>query len=176
MLYILKIDTYVKGKTGPTILYQVYYEKEGTNQLEQLDLTLCEGMRIRTSFPMDIDNPDLYDINSPIYNSLCYIYSSKSGVDMTIKDRRDGFTNNEKILCNEGCAFAYDKEKKHVECDCETLINLPYIVDIKINKKKLYKFMNIEKIGNFDVLKCVNLVFSKEGLISNLSFYFLYQP
>ena len=171
-LYILKIDVDIKGKTGPTILYQVYYEKAGTNKLEQLDLTLCEGMRIKTSFFKDLENPELYDINNPIYNSICYPYSSKSGVDMTIKDIRDDFTENEKMLCNENCAYDYDDINKKVNCDCETLINLPYIADIKINKKKLYKFMNIEKIGNLDVLKCVNLVFSKEGLRENIGFYF----
>ena len=172
-LYILKIDTNVEGKTGPTVLYQVYRQKKGTVKLEQLDLTLCEGMPIKTSFPLEIENPDIYDINNPIYNSICYSYSTKDGVDMTVKDRREDCTENNRVLCGENCdSFEYDKENKHVECKCDALINLPYISELKIDKKKLYKFMNIKKIGNFDVLKCYNLVFSLNGLKSNLGFYF----
>ena len=171
-LYILKIDTNVEGKTGPTVLYQVYRQKKGTNNLDQLDLTLCEGMPIKTSFPLELENPDIYDINNPIYRSICYSFSSKDGVDMTVKDKQEDFTENNKILCGEDCSYEYDKENKRVECKCDAMINLPYISGLKVDKKKLYQFMDIKKIGNFDVLKCFDLVLSWNGLKSNLGFYF----
>jgi hypothetical protein len=43
--------------------------------------------------------------------------------------------------------------------------------EIKIDKNKLYTLINIKKIGNFEVLKCIDLVFSKEGLLKNIGFY-----
>ena len=33
------------------------------------------------------------------------------------------------------------------------------ISDIKTDKDKLYNFMGIDKLANFDVMKCVNLFF-----------------
>ena len=41
-LYILKIDAYVEGKFGPTVVYEVYYPFDGLN-LNQLDLTIVKG-------------------------------------------------------------------------------------------------------------------------------------
>ena len=129
-------------------------------------------MPIKTSFPLELENPDIYDINNPIYQSICYSFSSKDGVDMTVKDRQEDFTENNKILCGEDCSYEYDKENKRVECKCDAMINLPYISGLKVDKKKLYQFMDIKKIGNFDVLKCFDLVLSWNGLKSNLGFYF----
>ena len=148
-LYILKIDTNVEGKTGPTILYQVYRQKKGTNNLDQLDLTLCEGMPIKTSFPLELENPDIYDINNPIYQSICYSFSSKDGVDMTVKDRQEDCTKNNRVLCGEDCSYEYDKENKRVECKCDAMINLPYISGLKIDKKKIISIHGYKKNWKF---------------------------
>ena len=49
--------------------------------------------------------------------------------------------------------------------------NLPKISDIKSDKEKLYFFDEINKIANFDVLRCTNLITNKDGLIKNIGFY-----
>jgi hypothetical protein len=49
--------------------------------------------------------------------------------------------------------------------------NLPLISEIKDDKKKLYSFDEIKKLANFDVLRCTNLITTKEGLIKNIGFY-----
>ena len=70
-LYILKIDAYVEGKEGPSVEYEVYYPFDGLN-LNQLDLTICEGVKITIGYPMDIsvENLDMYDKNSDFYDGL----------------------------------------------------------------------------------------------------------
>ena len=65
----------------------------------------------------------------------------------------------------------YDTTNKRVECSCEVKFTLPLISEIKIDKNKLYKFMDIKKIANFDVLKCYKLIISKVGIIKNFGFY-----
>ena len=49
--------------------------------------------------------------------------------------------------------------------------NLPKISEIKSDKAKLYFFNAINKVANFDVLRCVNLITTKDGLIKNIGFY-----
>ena len=172
-LYILKIDTYIEGKTGPTVLYKVYYPLLNDNKLESLDLTLCEGEEIVVEYPIDIENPELYDKQSPYYNDICYPDSSNDKFDKLIDDRIQEYTDNNMSLCEEECEFiGYNKTNRHVLCNCEIKINLPLISTIIIDKNKLYQFFfDIKIIANYDILKCVNLVFSKIGLSKNIGFY-----
>ena len=176
-LYILKYDIYVEGKEGPTVRYRVYYPIENSNILEPLDLTICENLPIIISLPANITgDPSLYDKNSAYYNDLCVHYSFNDGVDMTLEDRQRQYIENNKSLCEEDCNFAgYDKQTGKVDCSCEVKFTLPLVSEIKVDKDKLYKFMDIKKIANFNVLKCYKLITSKVGLITNVGFY-LYIP
>ena len=172
-LYILKFDIYIEGKEGPTVDYRVYYPLEDEKILEPLDLTICEGKLVLISFSVNLTgDPDLYNRNSPYYNDLCVSYATSSGVDMTIQDRQRQYIDYNKSLCEEDCTFiGYDTTNKRVECSCEVKFTLPLISEIKIDKNKLYKFMDIKKIANFDVLKCYKLIISKVGIIKNFGFY-----
>ena len=174
-LYILKFDYYLEGKEGPNVEYRVYYPLEGPNaKLEPLDLVRCEGKAVIISLPANISgNPDLYNKNSPYYNDLCVSYDIEGGADMTLEDRQKEYIQNNRSLCEEDCNFeGYDKETGKVDCSCAVKFTLPLVSEIKIDKNKLYKFMDIKKIANFDVLKCWKLITSKVGIISNLGFYF----
>ena len=91
--------------------------------------------------------------------------------------------NSYKSLCEEDCNFVgYNKITGKADCSCEVKFNLPLISEIKIDKDKLsynlillknivYKFMDIKKIANFDVLKCYKTLFSSDGIVSNIGFY-----
>ena len=177
ILYLLKYDVFLPGKEGPTVEYRVYYPLENPNNLELLDLTICEGKAIVVSYGVNITgDPDLYNKNSPYYNDLCVSYKTSDGIDMTIEDRQKQYIDNNKSLCEEDCTFvAYYEETKKVDCSCGVKFNLPLVSEITIDKNKLYKFMDIKKIANFDVLKCYKLLASKVGLITNFGFY-LYIP
>ena len=175
-LYILKYDIYVEGKEGPTVRYRVYYPLENSNVLEALDLTICENLPVIISLPANITgNPDLYDKNSAYYNDLCVHYSIDGGADLTLQDRQQQYIENNKSLCEEDCNFAgYDKQTGKVDCSCEVKFTLPLVSEIKVDKNKLYKFMDIKKIANFDVLRCWKLITSKVGIVTNIGFYFYF--
>ena len=172
-LYILKIDADVAGKEGATIEYEVYYPFNGKN-LNQLDLSICEGVDITIGYPMDIsgENLDLYDRNSGFYNDICYPYTNENGTDVILEDRQKEFAENNRSLCEENCEFlGNDDTTGRVECSCEIKFGLSLISEIKIDKDKLYKFMDITNIANFNVMKCIKLLFSKEGMLTNIGFY-----
>ena len=176
-LYILKFDVYLEGKEGPTVEYRVFYPLENSNSLEPLDLTMCEGKAVVISIPANITgDPDKYNKNSAYYNDLCVSYASSDGFDKTLADRQKEYIENNQSWCEEDCNFVgYDKETGKVDCSCEVKFTLPLVSEIKIDKNKLYNFMNIKKIANFDVLKCWKLITSKVGIVTNLGFY-LYIP
>ena len=177
-LYMLKFDIDIEGKEGPTVDYRVYYPLgDDKTTLEPLSLTICEGRPVFISFAINITgDPDLYNKNSPYYNDLCISYSTNDGIDLTIEDRQNQYIENNRSLCEEDCFFVgYDSTTNIVECSCEVKFTLPLISEIRIDKNKLYKFMDIKKIANFDVLKCYKLIFSKVGIIKNFGLY-LYLP
>ena len=168
-LYMLVIDAYVEGKTGPFPLYEVYYPLFNSPYLFQLDLSICDGLKINMLYNMELENPELYDKDNPIYNDMCYPYSSKNGVDMILTDVQREYINNNRIICNEDCKFEFIDGT--VECHCEVKSTFPSLSEIKIDKDKLYKFANIKNVANFGVLKCINLLFVKERMISNIGIY-----
>ena len=170
-LYILKMDAYIEGKMGPIVVYEVFYPLDSKN-LVQLDISICEGETIGISYYLELENPELYDKNNPIYNDICHPYTSVDGVDMTLSGKQKDYQNNNKSLCEENCEYiGYDKLDKLVKCNCDVKDNSALISEIKIDKNKLYDFMNLDKIANFDVLKCVNLIIKIENLLINIGFY-----
>ena len=176
-LYILKIDAFIEGKIGPKVEYEIYYPFNKKN-LNQLDLSICEGTKISIGFKLnlsDVENLELYDKNSPYYNDICFSFTNSNGTDITLKDRRQEFSDNNRSLCEEDCNFiGYDTINNDIECSCNTKLNLPFISQISIDKNKLYKFMDIKQIINFNVMKCPILLFNNLSKNINIGFYLFF--
>ena len=62
------------------------------NNLTKLNLNLCKGTKIEISIPVKIE--DKYNPKSGYYNDICYKTTSESGTDISLKDRRNEFTEN----------------------------------------------------------------------------------
>ena len=168
-LYILVIDAYLEGKTGPKTLYEVYYPLFNSPYLFQLDLSICDGLKIKFLYNMELEHPELYDKDNPIYNDMCYPYSFQKGVDMTLTDVQKEYKDKNMIVCDEGCKYDYSSDK--IGCNCEVQTSFPPMSEIKIDKDKLYKFSNIKNVANFGVLKCLNLLLIKDRIINNIGIY-----
>ena len=169
-LYILVINAYIGGKTGPVNLYEVYYPLFNSEKLYKLDLSICEGLKISFLYNLKLRNPELYDKNNSIYNNMCSPYSSKNGVDMTLIDVQEEYKINNRSICDEGCEFS-GYNNNQAECKCGITNSFPQISKLKIDKDKLYKFASIKNIANFGVLKCINLFHVKERMLSNIGIY-----
>ena len=172
-LYIFKIDAFVEGKIGPKVEYEVYYPSDGIH-LHQLDLSICEGKEIFIGYIINIteEELDLYNNDSPYYNDLCYTYTNSKGTDVTLNDRQIEYINNNKSLCEENCKPSrYEKEKERLICSCEIKSSISIISQIKVDKNKLYKFIDLKQMANFKVMKCINLLLSIKGFKDNIGFY-----
>ena len=173
-LYILKIDIPLEGMKIPKIEYEVYYPLYN-QELIQLDLSICKNTQINISIPINIslDDLDLFNSSSALYNDICYTLTSESGTDKSLKDRKYEFINKNLTLCEENCKFIdYDNTTKKVICSCYTKINLPIISEAKIDTNLLLKnFKDIKNIGNFIMLKCLYLILQKDNIFRNSSNY-----
>ena len=170
-LIIFKIDV-LDNSSIPIVLYQVYHPITK----ERLNLTNCNNT-IDVSYPVNINEKELfkYDPSNDFYSDICRTYTTEFQTDITIKDRQKEYINKNLSLCEEDCTYNnYDIETKKVTCECYIKVSFPIISEIKINKDKLMKkFMNIKETINLKIMKCYKLLFTKEGIATNIGSYLL---
>ena len=173
-LYLLSV--YGKLNNIPKIEYEVFYPFE-TNNFSTLDLSFCKNTKIEVSLPVyiSIDDIDYYNKSSGFYNDICYRLTTEFYTDKSIKDRRKEYIDKHLSICEEDCDFTeYDLVTKKAKCSCFTKIKMPLISDIKVDKKKLISnFKDIRNIGNFKMLKCINLMFKYDNIFNNTANYIL---
>ena len=172
-LIILKIENYIDGYSIPILDYAIFTEDGKI----RLDLDYCKDLSIIYNIPVSINENEIYkyDPESDYYNNICKPFSTDNKTDITIYDRKNEYNDNNMSLCEINCTYkGYDSIKKKVECECPIKSNFLFLTDIYIDKDKLFdKFINIKSITNFIILKCYKLLFSTNGLISNIGSYIL---
>ena len=72
--------------------------------------------------------------SSGYYNDICYITTSDSGTDISLKDRKNIFIEENKTMCQEDCDFPeYDYSIRKATCLCKDKESSKSIIDMKIN-------------------------------------------
>ena len=113
-LIILKDDL----KRNETFSTQVEYEVLNPITREVLDLSSCENTTIIVSVPLDADEKtidlyknakeqgyDIFNSDDKFYHDVCTVYTSESGTDMILSDRRSDILNNTPPLCEDDCQY-----------------------------------------------------------------------
>ena len=144
-LYILLIISQVEGMKIPKINYEVYYPFYNNNNLTKLDLNLCKGTKIKISIPVKINiTLDKYNPKSNYYNDVCCKTTSESGTDISLKDRRKEFVENNMTLCEEKCDLInYNYTNEKVKCSCEIKTNISQNSDYKLIKMNFLRVLLI---------------------------------
>ena len=176
-LYILQILVNENGMKIPKVEYEVYFPFNGEN-LIKLNLSVCQKMEIDVSIPVNINEKDLdkHDSKSSYYHDICYPSKSDKGIDITLKDRKKEFIENNYTLCEEDCEFkGYDSLTKKALCSCEVKMNMKKINEISIDKDRLSsKFGEAKNAINLEVTKCYYALFTKKGIINNIGCYIIF--
>ena len=173
LLYMKKIDIVQEGMKIPKIEYDVYSKLSG-NKLEKLNLSICSKTKISISIPIEIKGSlDKYNSSSGYYNDICYTTTSESGTDISLKDRKNEYSN--KALCQEECDLSsYDYNINQAKCSCKAKSSSFSFADMNIDRSKLYEsFTNIKNIANLNILKCYKQLFSKKGILINIGNYII---
>ena len=174
-LIIFKIDYFSSDTLIPIIAYEIYHPINKS----KLDLKYCEDILIKLNIPVSIDEKNLfkYDPNSDYYTDTCYSYTTENGTDIILSDRKKEFSNNNLSLCENNCNYAgYSQESKQSHCDCNVKNKIDSISEIVNNNNKLSNvFINDggSSSSNIILIKCSKTLFSKNGLLYNISSYIL---
>ena len=173
-LIIFKVEYNMDGLLIPVIGYEVYHPLN----YSQLDLNYCNESFIKLNIPVNIDENKafIYDPNSDYYNDECYAYTTENGTDIILNDRKNEYIENNLSLCEDNCAYnGYDSETKKALCECETKIKINLISEI-INSENILAnnfSTNTDNNANLATMKCISLLFSKNGLLTNIGNYIL---
>ena len=172
-LIILKVDYYMPGLLIPIIGYEVYNPENKS----QLNLTYCKDL-VKLNIPVSIneDKTYKYDPKSDFYNDECSTYTTENGTDILINDRQKEYKDNNYSLCENKCEYnGYDQKTKKASCECETKPAIGSISDIIKDENVLSSDFNTtdDKSSNIAAMKCVDALFSKEGLLTNIGSYLL---
>ena len=173
-LIILKIEYKMEGLLIPVIGYEVYHPLNYT----QLDLNYCNDTLITLNIPVAIDEESAFkhDPNSDYYNDECYAYTTENGTNIILNDRKKEYIDNNLSLCENNCTFnGYNSNTKKALCECETKIKINLICEIIKEENILSNEFNStdNSNSNIDTLKCISLLFSKNGLLTNIGSYIL---
>ena len=175
-LYILQIISEEEGMKIPKIEYEIYYPLLNNNNLTKLNLTSCKDTKIEISIAVKINNNlDKYNKSSNYYNDICSKTTSESGTDISLKDRRNEFVNNNMSLCEENCDLIdYNFINEKVKCSCDIKLNIPQNYDIKFNKNDYFKsFIDVKNIFNLNIVKCYKTVLKIKYLLNNHGFFII---
>ena len=177
-LLIFKIDYFSPDTLIPIIGYEIYHPLNKT----KLDLIYCEDILIKLNIPVSIDESKLfkYDPNSEFYNDNCFSYTTEEGTDIILNDRRQEFSTNNLSLCESNCNYTgYNENNKQSSCDCNVKNKMDLISEIIDNPNKLSNTFDSEESSsssgssNIITIKCTKALFSKNGLLNNISSYIL---
>ena len=171
-LYILQIISEEEGMKIPKIEYEVYYPLNNNN-LTKLNLSLCKDTKIEISLSVKINGSlDKYNPNSDYYNDICYTTTSESGTDISLKDRKNEFVDNNMSLCEENCdLIKYNPEKGKAKCSCDIKLSISPNYDSKFNKDDFFKsFTDIKNMFNLNILKCYKTVLKLKSFRNNYGF------
>ena len=162
-LYVLYIEVSEPEMNIPKLEYEIYSLSD-ENKYDKFNLDICKDVKVEITVSVNISQSDIdkYNSSSGYYNDICYITTSEQGTDITLKDRRDEYINNNLAVCEDECVFSsYDVNTGKAICSCPMSLSVSDISDIKIDKNKLKKnFIDIKNIINIDILKCYDLLFS----------------
>ena len=176
-------------KRNDTNSTQVEYQVFNPNNLEKLNLSFCENMKIDIYSPIKMDYEvyilakylkeqgyDIFDSSGDFYNDICSTFKSYNNTDVILTDRRKYFYNKNITLCEDNCQYeGFDIELSKVNCLCDikTRVNSDSS-KIKFSPNKIIEnFYKIEKYSNLKIIICYKQVFNLSRLKKNYGSYFM---
>jgi len=182
---MIKLD--VMNLTSKAV--HVQYEIFNPRNFSKVSLDICSNITVKMTVPVILEDTQLslifhlenagynaFDITDDFYNDVCSTYKAQNGADMTLYTRKTKVYDNIKeiSLCQKGCEFdKFETNTSKAVCYCNIQTNetVTDVKDISFDKFEFFDgFYSTLYNSNFRVLKCINLMFSLKGIISNNGF------
>ena len=190
---------YNVSKNDSLIVYKIDYKNEDLSQTyvhyeiydpydhHQLNMSLCDDLKIIINTPVDLDDNsiklyeslkeygyNIFDSGDDFYTDICSTYTTVNGTDMLIEDRKSDiyYTTGNVTMCQTGCEFIlYNTTTKKSKCNCEvqSVSSDGDLNNVQFSTKKLAdEFLTTFTNSNFRVLKCYKLAFGPKKFFKNI--------
>ena len=141
------------------------YSKENSTLKEKYTKYLVENIN---SFHSKYPDVELYNIDDPFFNDICYNFTSENGADMTLNDRRQEYYIN-KSLCENSCyleQLLINENTIKSVCSCE------FKKEFSLNKNagQADEIPSISKM-NAKAILCIERTFKAENVAKNPVFW-----
>ena len=174
-ILLFKTDYYINELLIPITDYLIF----NPDNNKKLNLSDCKNEFVDIYSPIlfnEIEENLLkYDPSSDYYNDNCFPTKTEFGTDIILKDRKKEFNENYLSLCEKDCLFIeYNSEIKKSKCKCPIKTESSLLLNSYMNKNNLiYQFSDIEKYENLNIFKCNRILFTHEGLETNIASYII---
>ena len=184
-LIILKTDIRDLKIQSTYVAFEVYHPYT----LDKINLSICENYDISINVPINLDENtqkltqklnefgyNIFDEKDKFYNDICSKFTTDSGTDIILKDRRnDIYTLINTNLCQKGCNFQYYNFKlNQAKCNCQVIQKTSFASDFNDIKSYFFSTKNIYDIfkksfsySNIQVMKCNKLAFDFSDILHN---------
>ena len=166
-LILFKIEYTTEDFKIPIIEYKIFTE----DGKEEFDINNCKNLNFIYSIPVEINISEEYKYNprSEYNNDLCFPFTTDNLTDIILYDRKKEFNERILSLCESNCKYLRYVNGR-VECECPVKSDFNKFLTKSDEQKEnmIFKFKdyNIEPY-NFGVLKCYNMIFTKESFKRN---------
>ena len=187
-LIIYKTDIKTEDSSSTYVVYEVY-----DSHLNKLELSICSESQVTINVPVHLDDTleslaksldnsgyNLFNEKDSFYNDICATYTSKSGTDMLLSDRKTDIyaSTQNQIMCQTGCELeSYNITSKKAKCNCDIQITTTIStlkIDNLFKKKEVAKsFYDTLANSNFQVMKCYKLILDFSKIFKNYGEIFM---
>ena len=191
-LIIFKTDIRDDNIKSTYVQFEIYHPYT----LEKIELDICNNIDININVPIYFEENtqkisqrlnesgyNIFDEEDKFYNDICTKFTTDSGTDIILKDRRNDIYNlaNNISLCQKGCNFQYYNFKlNQAKCKCQIVPKTSFTSDfndIKIyfgSRNNIYNiFRKSMSLSNIQVMKCYKLAFDFTDIIYNYGCIFM---
>lgn len=117
------------------------------------------------AYNMSLVGVDIYNINDPFFNDICFPFTSEQGKDVSLEDRREDYYKNVSF-CEADCEYeGIDYLTKEAKCQCTAKSNF---ITEALNNPITSDMFEMLQSANIKIFKCYKNVFNLQNLKRNL--------
>ena len=183
LLIMIKQENKTNIASKKNVKFKLYESCSKT----ELNLSLCGDNKINIYTKVELSQKskqlyeqlkdlgyNMFDINDKFYQDICTPYTTEENTDIILSDRINYIYNNNDTKCQANCEYyKYYVVEEYIYCTC-------IVKETTTDNNEENKFdennllFEVLKYSNYKILKCYNLVFTKNILKRNIGSIILF--
>ena len=183
LLIMIKQENKANIASKKNVKFKLYESCSKT----ELNLSLCGDNKINIYTKVELSEKskqlyeqlkdlgyNMFDINDKFYQDICTPYTTEENTDIILSDRINYIYNNNDTKCQANCEYyKYYVVEEYIYCTC-----IVKEATAENNEENIFDENNILfevlKYSNYKILKCYNLILTKNILKRNIGSIILF--